>query len=94
MTEFLERERHIFSLAKPGDSIIVSVTTTTGAITSTATERPWDLVRVAQVILDTALDQADQQPGKPWDEAANIGETLTELCLDDDDGVGDGAGMI
>ena len=84
--EFLERERHILDNAKPGDTIIVSVSTATGAITcTTAPARPWDLVRVAQAILDTALDMADQQPGKPWDEATDIGEQLTDMCLREDD---------
>jgi hypothetical protein len=88
MTEFLERERHILDNAKPGDTIIVSVSTATGAITcTTAPTRPWDMVRVAQVILDAALDMADQQPGKPWDEAASIGENFTDMCLDEDDRV-------
>lgn len=86
MNGFLERERHILDRAKAGDTIVVSVSTETGAITcTTAPTRPWDLVRVAQVILDTALSMADQQPGKPWDEAASIGENLTDMCIDEND---------
>lgn len=30
---------------------------------------------------------ADQQPGKPWDEAASIGENFTDMCIDEDDRV-------
>lgn len=83
--KFLERERRILDGGKPGDTIVISVTTETGAITcTTAPTRPWDLVRVAQVLLDTALDMADQQPGKPWDEAGDISAELTDLCLDED----------
>jgi len=86
MKDFLERERHILDGAQPGDTIVVSVSTATGAITcTTAPARPWDLVRVAHVLLDTALDMANEQPGKPWDEAASIGENLTDMCLDEDD---------
>ena len=86
MDGFLERERHILDGAKPGDTIVISVTTETGAITcTTAPTRPWDLVRIANVILDAALDMTDQQPGKPWDEAASIGENLKDMCLDEDD---------
>ena len=29
----------------------------------------------------------DQQPGKPWDEATDIGEQLTDMCLREDDRV-------
>jgi hypothetical protein len=32
-----------------------------------------------------AKSMADQQPGKPWDEAASIGENFTDMCLDEDD---------
>jgi len=86
MKDFLERERHILDGAQPGDTIVVSVSTATGAITcTTAPTRPWDLVNAARTILDAALDMADQQPGKPWDEAASIGENLKDMCLDKDD---------
>jgi hypothetical protein len=84
MNDAKTRAEHLLSTAKDDDTIVVGVATADGFVVNTMTKRPWDMVQMARVLVDTALEMEEQQPEKDWDAAATIGEALNDLTYEKD----------